>query len=148
MMLFRTCVVPIFRYSAPLVPWTWAELRRLNKIWSRAVKYSLHLPLSFDLAPILLDNAHWGLGLEPAANFMLKEIQIHVRQCLHLRGEVTLVPWCKVQPRRLCVLWVCSQHQMCTKLVLVRWLRNIWHQLPCFRCILCCSTPIGVSWIG
>jgi ribonuclease HI len=92
MMLFRTCVVPIFRYSAPLVPWTWAELRRLDKIWSRAVKYSLHLPLSFDLAPILLDNAHGGLGMEPAANFMLKEIQIHVRQCLHLGGEVgTLV---------------------------------------------------------
>jgi hypothetical protein len=33
MMLLRTCVVPIFRYSAPLVPWTEAELYNIDKLW-------------------------------------------------------------------------------------------------------------------
>jgi hypothetical protein len=28
------------------------------------------------------------MGLEPAANFMLKEIQIHIKQCLWLGGEI------------------------------------------------------------
>ena len=88
MMLFRTCVIPIFRYSAALVPWTDSELYEIDKLWSRAVKYSLHLPLSFNLAPILLDRAQGGMGLEPASNFMLKEIQIHVRQCLQMGGAV------------------------------------------------------------
>ena len=88
MMLFNMCVVPVFRYSAPLVPWTWAELRSIDKLWSRAVKYSLRLPLSFDLAPILLGSAYGGLGLEPAASYMLKEVQIHVKQCLAREDDV------------------------------------------------------------
>ena len=61
----------------------------MDKQWSMAVKYSLHLPTSFDIALILLDRARGGLGLEPAANFMLKEVQIHVKQCLQLGGEVS-----------------------------------------------------------
>ena len=81
MNLFRICVVPIFRYSAPLVPWTAAELLKIDRLWSRAVKYSLRLPLSFASAPVFLSRSHGGLGLEPAANFMLKEVQIHVGQC-------------------------------------------------------------------
>ena len=81
MMLFNMCVVPVFRYSAPLVPWTWAELRDIDKLWSRAAKYALRLPLSFDLAPILLGAESGGMGLEPAANYLLKETQLHVRQC-------------------------------------------------------------------
>jgi hypothetical protein len=89
MMLLRTCIIPIFRYSAPSVPWTAAELYDIDKLWSRVVKYSLHPPISFNLAHILLDRAQGGMGLEPAANFMLKEIQIHVRQCLQMEGEVS-----------------------------------------------------------
>lgn len=88
MMLFYTCVVPIFRYSAPLVPWTWAELEDIDRLWSRAVKYSLHLPLSFSLAPIFLNKTYGGMGLEPAANFMIKELKIHVQQCLAFHDDV------------------------------------------------------------
>jgi len=82
------CIVPIFRYSAPLVPWTVAELFAIDKLWSRAVKFSLRLPMSFDLAPILLSPQYGSMGLEPAASFVLKETQIHLKQCLSLNDDV------------------------------------------------------------
>ncbi len=84
LMLLRTCVIPIFWYSAPLVPWTAAELYSIDKLWCQAVKYSLHLPVSFAMAPILLGKGEGGMALEPAASFVVKEVQIHVQQCLRL----------------------------------------------------------------
>jgi len=53
------------------------------------VKYSLRLPVSFNSAPILLSKAVGGMALEPAATFVLKEVQIHVKQCLSLGDEVS-----------------------------------------------------------
>ena len=60
LMLFRVCVIPIFRYSAPLVPWTQKELHSIDRLWSKAIKYALRLPVSFDLAPVLLDKVVGG----------------------------------------------------------------------------------------
>jgi hypothetical protein len=53
------------------------------------MKYSLSLPVSFDLAPVLLSKAVGGMALEPVANFVLKEVQTHVKQCLSLGDEVS-----------------------------------------------------------
>ena len=88
MRLFQICIIPVFRYSAPLVPWTSAELYVIDKLWSRAVKFALRLPVSFDLAPLLLSKEFGGMALEPAANFLTKEIQLHVKQCLSHNDEV------------------------------------------------------------
>ena len=88
MMLFNTCVVPIFWYSAPLVQWTAAEWYKVDALWSQAVKYSLRLPISFPLDPILLNKDQGGMSLTPAAFYMLKEVQIHVRQCLAQKDNI------------------------------------------------------------
>lgn len=53
-MLLRVCIEPLFRYSAPLIPWTEKELSEIDKLWGRVTRASLQLMKCTDTAVVLL----------------------------------------------------------------------------------------------
>jgi endonuclease/exonuclease/phosphatase family metal-dependent hydrolase len=88
-MLFNSCIVPLFRYSAPLLPWNANQLDALDKIWLRAQTHIYHLARNSPRAPIFLSTAHGGLGSPTSVEFLLKELTIHIHQCTQRDDELS-----------------------------------------------------------
>jgi hypothetical protein len=57
-----------FLYSAPLVPWTDAELDRLNAVWLQVQRAAWRLPSGYPSALFLPPSARWGC---PEAHLVL-----------------------------------------------------------------------------
>jgi len=53
-------VIPIFRYSAGVVPWSKTELERINTMWLAAYKQAWSLPRNMDSTPIAVDKEQGG----------------------------------------------------------------------------------------
>lgn len=87
-MLLRVCVEPLFRYSAPLIPWTERELRTMDRLWAQGKKASLKLTSSTDNAIIFLSQQEGGLGLRPALWHQMKELRTHILQSTSRRDEL------------------------------------------------------------
>jgi hypothetical protein len=88
MMLANMCVVPLFRYSTAIVPWTEAEINEFDKIWARTMKWSLKLPQSFDMAPLQFPVQQGGGASHSTRKLIIDELQTHIRQCLRNEDEV------------------------------------------------------------
>ena len=86
-MLLRTCIEPLFRYSAPLIPWTDKQLHKVERVWAQVKKASLKLTRSTDTSIVLLPQDQGGLGLKPAWH-LVKELRTHIRQCEAREGEL------------------------------------------------------------
>ena len=87
-MLLRTCIEPLFRYSAPIIPWTDKQLHKVERVWAQVRKASLKLTRSTDTSIVLLPQDQGGLGLKPAAWHRVKELRTHISQCEAREGEL------------------------------------------------------------
>ena len=53
-------VVPVFRYSAGVVPWTKTELEQISKLWLSAFKHAWTFSAKLDDSPMSLDRNDGG----------------------------------------------------------------------------------------
>ena len=81
LMLFRCCVIPLFRYSAPLLKLTEKDLRDIDKQWRKAQLAARRLPATFPRAILELGVEDGGIATETALEYLLKELIIHIQQC-------------------------------------------------------------------
>jgi hypothetical protein len=73
-----------FRYSAPLVPWTDAELDELHRIWLQVHKASWRVPPSFASAPLLFPSDSGGCPVDHPLVHVIQALAGHIEQLVAL----------------------------------------------------------------
>jgi len=81
LMLLRSCVIPIFRYSAPLTIWSPKHLHTLDRIWADAYQSAYRLSRWYPLGPLMFDKDSRGIQTESAQILLAKELYSHWSQC-------------------------------------------------------------------
>ncbi len=89
-----------FRYSAPLVPWTDAELDKLHAVWLQIQRAAWRLPPGYPFAPLLFPSARWGCPEARHVVPMIKALAKHIEQLVALPDELRETTIRKY--RRLC----------------------------------------------
>ena len=87
--LFTSIGIGAFRYSAAIVPWTWAELQDLGKMWRQGYKLAWKQPFSVAGDFFILPKHCGGLGLRTPLEIMTQELYRHIQRCLQ-HEDVTL----------------------------------------------------------
>lgn len=77
-----------FRYSAPLVPWTDAELDKLHKVWLQVHRAAWTLPPSFAGAPLTLPSVMGGCPVAHPRVMLVQALAKHVEQLVALPDEI------------------------------------------------------------
>ena len=77
-----------FRYSAPLVPWTDAELDRLHAVWLQVQRAAWRLPPGYPSAPLLLPSARGGCPEAHPVVLMVQALAKHIEQLVALPDEL------------------------------------------------------------
>ena len=95
------CIIPVFMYSAALVPWTTSELRQVEALWLRARKYAWKLPAQTAGAPFQLAEDEGGIGNKTIEFYLATAQQRHLAQCLQHDDEVRSIT---LQHHRHCML--------------------------------------------
>ena len=86
--LLEICVIPIFLYTAAIVPWTPTELNTINNIWISIRKYAFKLPIQSASAPYQTGIHEGGLGHPPIEWHLLRAQHTHMEQCLLHNDEL------------------------------------------------------------
>ena len=73
-----------FRYSAPLVPWTDAELDRLHRVWLQVQRAAWRLPPGYPSAPFLFPSARGGCPEAHPVVPMVQALAKHIEQLVAL----------------------------------------------------------------
>ena len=73
-----------FRYSAPLVPWTDAELDRLHRVWLQVQRAAWRLPPGYPSAPLLFPSARGGCPEAHPVVPMVQALAKHIEQLVAL----------------------------------------------------------------
>jgi ribonuclease HI len=73
-----------FRYSAPLVPWTDAELDRLHRVWLQVQRAAWRLPPGYPSAPLLFPSARGGCPEAHPVVLMVQALAKHIEQLVAL----------------------------------------------------------------
>jgi hypothetical protein len=81
-------IVPFFRYSAGVVPWSKTELEHITTMWLTAYKQAWTLPRSMDSTPIEVDKEHGGRECPSAIEVWIRAVLDTLDQCLSLPGEI------------------------------------------------------------
>ena len=89
-----------FRYSAPLVPWTDAELDELHRIWLQVHKASWRIPPSFASAPLILPSDKGGCPVDHPLVHLIQALAGHIEQLVALPDELRATT--RRQYQRLC----------------------------------------------
>ena len=89
-----------FRYSAPLVPWTDAQLDRLHVLWIGLAKAAWRLPPSFPAAPLKLPLSQGGSPVPHPRVYLVQALSTHIEQLVALPDD--LRDRTILQYRRLC----------------------------------------------
>ena len=90
-----------FRYSAPLVPWTEAELDKLDTKWLQIQRKAWKLPPGYPSAPLAFPSACGGCAEMHPLVPMIQALAKHVEQLVALPDELRETAICKY--KRLCV---------------------------------------------
>ncbi len=69
-----------FRYSAPLVPWSDAQLDLLHRKWVGLSKAAWRLPRSFPAAPLTFPSSHGGTPVPHPRVYLVQALATHVEQ--------------------------------------------------------------------
>ena len=77
-----------FRYSAPLVPWTDAELDKLHAVWLQVQRAAWRLPPGYPSAPFLLPSARGGCPEVHPVVPMVQALAKHIEQLVALPDEL------------------------------------------------------------
>jgi hypothetical protein len=83
--LIATCR---FRFSAPLVPWTDAELDKLHAKWLQVHCSAWRLPSGFPSAPLMFPSADGGCPVAPPVVLMMQALAKLVEQLVALPDEL------------------------------------------------------------
>ncbi len=73
-----------FRYSAPLVPWTDAELDQLHRVWLQVQRAAWRLPPGYSSAPFVFPSARGGCPEEHQVVPMVQALVKHIEQLVAL----------------------------------------------------------------
>jgi ribonuclease HI len=73
-----------FRYSAPLVPWTDAELDRLHRVWLQVHRAAWRLPPGYPSAPFVFPSARGGCPEAHPVVPMVQALAKHIEQLVAL----------------------------------------------------------------
>ena len=73
-----------FRYSAPLIAWTDAELRRLHMSWLQVHKAAWRLPPGYPSAPLMFPSVHGSCPVAHPVVHMVQALAKHVEQLVAL----------------------------------------------------------------
>jgi ribonuclease HI len=73
-----------FRYSAPLVPWTDAELDRLHRVWLQVHRAAWRLPPGYPSAPFVFPSALGGCPEAHPVVPMVQALAKHIEQLVAL----------------------------------------------------------------
>ena len=98
--LIDMCVIPLFLYSAALVPWTPCELRKIEALWLRARKHAWKVSYTLANAPFQLEEGDGGLAHKTIEWQLIKAQQRHFAQCLQHDDEVRSIT---LQHHRRCM---------------------------------------------
>jgi hypothetical protein len=77
-----------FRYSAPLVPWTDAELDRLHRVWLQVQRAAWWLPPGYPSAPLSFPSARGGCPEAHPVVPMVQALAKHIEQHVALPDEI------------------------------------------------------------
>ena len=77
-----------FRYSAPLVPWTDAELDKLHAVWLQIQRAAWRLPPGYPSAPLIFPSARGGCPEAHPVVPMIQALAKHVEQLVALPDEL------------------------------------------------------------
>lgn len=103
--LVQLAIVPVFRYSAGLVPWTLSELEDLNSEWVRGYRGAWGLPQGTDASLFRLSRSRGGRGCPSALGVWTAEAVSLVTQCLRKAGVIAQLMTDDLQ--RVCMLRGC-----------------------------------------
>jgi len=113
--LFTSIGVGAFRYSAALVPWTWAELQDLGKMWIQGYKLAWKQPFSAASEFFILPTHCGGLGLSTPLAIMTQELYSHIQRCLQHEDvvlQITLRELEEAKTGKLCKSFEDLQDEM------------------------------------
>eukprot|EP00961_Rhodomonas_salina_P226487 3062276-Rhodomonas_salina.1 len=71
--MVRVCVVPLFRYSASLTPWTDSELQSLSSQFGRAMKTAWKVSIQCGRAVLTAGHEQGGWASPLAEAYQLQE---------------------------------------------------------------------------
>ena len=77
-----------FRYSAPLVPWTDAELNRLYRVWLQVHRAAWRLTPGFPSGQLTLPSERGGCPLEHPIVSMIQALSKHIEQLVALPDDL------------------------------------------------------------
>jgi len=77
-----------FRYSAPLVPWTDAELNEVHRAWLRVDRASWRLPPGYPSAPLLLPEENGGCATAHPRVLLIQALATHIEQLVALPDQL------------------------------------------------------------
>jgi len=77
-----------FRYSAPLVPWTDAELDKLHAVWLQIQRAAWRLPPGYPSAPLAFPSARGGCPEAHPVVPMVQALAKHIEQLVALPDEL------------------------------------------------------------
>ena len=77
-----------FRYSAPLVPWTDAELDKLHAVWLQIQRAAWRLPPGYPSAPLVFPSARGGCPEAHPVVPMIQALAKHIEQLVALPDEL------------------------------------------------------------
>ena len=76
-----------FRYSAPLVPWTDAELNDLHRVWLQVHRAAWCLPSGSPCAPLSLPSEHGGSHVAHPRVMLVQALAKHIEQLVALPDD-------------------------------------------------------------
>ena len=77
-----------FRYSAPLVPWTDAELEDVHKVWLQVDRASWRLSKGFPSAPLALPTENGGGAVPHPRVLLIQALAMHIEQLVALPDQL------------------------------------------------------------
>ena len=83
-MVMRVAVIPIFRFSAPLLGWTDREMNTLHNLWLRGLKAAYGLSPGSANALFSLPRSHGGLECPHPSVYLMKECANVLNQMLDI----------------------------------------------------------------
>ena len=84
-------VVPVFRYSAGVVPWTKTELEQISKLWLSAFKHAWTFSAKLDDSPMSLDRNDGGRECPSATDEWTRAVLDLWEQCICLPGDISRI---------------------------------------------------------
>ena len=84
-------VVPVFRYSAGLIPWTKTELEQISQLWLTAFKHAWTFSPKLDGSPMSLDRDDGGRECPSASEEWTRAVLDLWEQCICLPSEISQI---------------------------------------------------------